>query len=64
MDVLTAVLIAEGEDFAESEEQYREAWQFLVNTGLAWRLQGWMGRTAQAYIENGFIQPAGVYNAQ
>jgi hypothetical protein len=60
MDTLTAVLIAEGADFAESEEQYLEAWQYLVNTGLAWQLQGWFGRTAQAYIDNGYIQPAEV----
>jgi hypothetical protein len=64
MDTLTAVLIAEGADFAESEEQYIEAWQHLVNTGLAWQLQGWFGRTAQAYIDNGYIQPVGMQYAQ
>jgi hypothetical protein len=64
MDTLTAVLIAESADFADSEDQYLEAWQHLVNTGLAWQLQGWFGRTAQAYIDNGYIQPAGMQYAQ
>jgi hypothetical protein len=64
MDALKAVLIAEDPNYAESEEQYLEAWQYLVNTGLAWQLQGWFGRTAQAYIDNGYIQPAGVCHAE
>ena len=31
--------------------------QDLVNSGLAWQLQGHYGRTAHAMIENGIIQP-------
>lgn len=56
MDQYTAVGIAEGFIDAESEDQYLEAWQYLVDTGLAWRLQGWFGRTAAALIEQGHIQ--------
>ncbi len=52
-----AVFIAEGclgyEDCTK-DEQIR-AWQHLVNTGLAWSLQGWFGRTASALIEEGII---------
>ena len=48
-----AVGIAEGFEEASSEEQYYEAWQHLINTGLAWTLQGWFGRTAMDLIENG-----------
>jgi len=59
MDSLTAVLIAEGAEAPDSEEQYFEAWQYLVNTGMAWSLQGWFGRTAQVYINEGYIKPAG-----
>jgi hypothetical protein len=55
MDNFTATGIAEGFIEAESEEQVIEAWQFLHDTGLAYRLQGWFGRTAQRLIEQGVI---------
>lgn len=58
MDQLTAVMIAEGVDEPESEEQYLEAWQYLVDTGLAWQLQGFFGRMATRLIEAGHITPA------
>ena len=48
--------IAEGWIDADSEEQYLEAWQHLVDTGLAWSLQGWFGVTATALIDAGLIQ--------
>lgn len=55
MDNFTATGIAEG--FIEgSEEEQVEAWQHLVNTGLAWQLQGWFGRTASHLIASGIIQ--------
>ncbi len=50
-----AVSIAEG--FCEGEnatrEQQIEAWQHLIDTGLAWTLQGCIGRNAAALIEQG-----------
>lgn len=57
MDQFTAVMTAEGVEDA-SEEQQIEAWQYLVNTGLAWKLQGTFGRTAARLIEAGIIAPA------
>ena len=39
-----AAMIAEGVIEAQSEEQEIEAWQHLIDTGLAWSLQGWFGR--------------------
>ena len=32
-----------------------EAWQYLHDTGLAYRLQGWFGLTARFLVENGYI---------
>ena len=55
MDNYTAVGLAEGFIEAESEEQVLAAWQHLVDTGLAWSLQGWFGRTAQQLIDSGYI---------
>ena len=57
MDSFNAVGIAEGFIEADSEEQVLEAWQYLVDTGLAWQLQGWFGRTARSLIDGGFINP-------
>ena len=53
MDTFTAVGIAEGFVDAESEDQVIQAWQTLIDTGLAWQLQGWFGRTAHNLIERG-----------
>lgn len=33
-----------------------DAWQYLVDSGLAWSLQGWFGRNAAALIEAGVIE--------
>ncbi len=57
MDDYLAIGIAEGFEQAESEEQVLEAWQHLVDTGLAYTLQGWFGRTAQTLIDQGLIKP-------
>ena len=54
MDAYTATGLAEG--FIEgTDEEQLEAWQFLVDTGLAWTLQGRFGRQARDMIENGII---------
>jgi len=53
MDNYTAVGIAEGFVESESKEQEIEAWQYLIDTGLAWTMQGWFGRTATYLIETG-----------
>ena len=43
-------------DWKFLEEELKEAWQHLVDTGLAWSLQGRFGRIAHAMIENGDIK--------
>tara|TARA_A100001015_G_C14459290_1_gene507291 strand:+ start:76 stop:261 length:186 start_codon:yes stop_codon:yes gene_type:complete len=54
-----AIDIAEGYIEPESKEQYISAWQFLIDTGLAWELQGWFGRTAIRMIEDGHCHAPG-----
>jgi len=53
MDNLTAVLIVEGVEEVETEEEFCEALQYLIDTGLAWSLQGFFGRTAAQFIDAG-----------
>ena len=58
MDSYTACSIAEGfsgED--NSKEEVLTAWQWLVDTGTCWHLQGWYGRNATALVEEGIIAP-------
>lgn len=55
MNDYLAVGLAEGWHDADNEAQIIEAWQHLHDTGLAYRLQGWFGRTAQQLIAQGVI---------
>jgi hypothetical protein len=52
-----ATAIAEGfcEGEGATEEEQLIAWQWLHDTGLAYQLQGFFGRTAQRLIEEGYI---------
>jgi len=57
MDNFTATMIVEQQwDLAgtePSEENYIAGAQHLINTGLAWQLQGFFGRICQQLIEEG-----------
>ena len=53
-----ATMIAEGVQEPDYPEQYIEAWQHLIDTGLVWKLQGWFGRTAQTLISEGICTVA------
>lgn len=49
----------DGESMIEpDEETYLEAAQLLIDTGLAWQLQGFFGRTCQGLIDAGLCRPA------
>jgi len=58
LDLFDAVMLAEGATDG-TEEEVLAAWQLLVDTGAAWTLQGFFGRTARALLQAGRIQPAG-----
>jgi len=59
-----ATFICEGiiSPYGKTKEEAREneiaAWQCLINTGLAWQLQGWFGRRAAALLEEGLCKSA------
>ena len=66
MSQYDATMIAEGEwELAgidpnkktadELQDLYYEAYQYLVDTGLVWQLQGFFGRQAMYLASQGFI---------
>jgi hypothetical protein len=57
MDDYEAVGIAEGFVDCDDEERIIEAWQHLIDTGLAWTLQGSFGRMAKSLIDAGVCTP-------
>lgn len=54
---LLAQIIDYEENLLEQDEVV-ELFQELINSGLAWQLQGHYGRTAKHLIENGYCHPA------
>ena len=52
MTLLRAIEIAES-DNETTDEEYINAWQYLIDSGQAWTLQGWYGRVASSLIQQG-----------
>lgn len=63
MNNFDATMIVEGQwelaGVEPSEEAFLEACQHLIDTGLAWSLQGYFGRTCQHMIDEGHCQRGG-----
>ena len=55
MDIVDAVMIADGGMEAD-EKTTIKAWQTLIDSGMAWKLQGSYGRTADRLIEKGICK--------
>ena len=55
MSDMEACLICEGAICAD-DDQVTAAWQHLIDTGLAWQLQGFFGRQAERLIQMGVCQ--------
>lgn len=54
-----ACACVEGFDGLEHDEETTlSAWQYLIDTGSCWSLQGWYGRTAADLLERGLCKPA------
>ena len=51
-DIHQAVGRAEGYIECNTVEEEIGAWQYLIDTGVAWKLQGWFGRQANFLIAN------------
>lgn len=52
---LTTAIINYETDQMETTDEVLELFQYLVDTGMAWSLQGHYGRMATALIEAGHI---------
>ena len=53
-----ATMIAEGAMDETSEMSYIQAWQWLVDTGEVWKLQGFFARSVTRMLSDGTLQPA------
>lgn len=43
-------------DHVDTEQATKQAWQFLIDTGACWHLQGWYGRNARTLIDHGICK--------
>ena len=55
--LLDAIMIAESAQEPTPDMSYVDAWQYLVDTGECWKLQGFFQRAAMRMIADGTIVP-------
>ena len=55
--LMNAIMIAEGAEEPTEKMCYIDAWQFLLDSGEGWKLQGFFGRTMMRMISDGTIVP-------
>lgn len=48
--------VEDPEGHGMTKKEYLDTWQKLVDTGQAWNLQGWYGRTAHTLLKEGLIK--------
>lgn len=57
MDQVDFIMLYEGGECEFTEEELIAGFQNLIDTGMAWKLQGHYGRTAASLIELGLCTP-------
>jgi len=58
LDLHTAINICEGLEADRSESEVIAAWQYLIDQGIVWKLQGFYCRTARNLINAGVCRLA------
>lgn len=55
--LMNAIMIAEGAEEPTEKMGYIDAWQYLLDTGEGWKLQGFFGRSMMRMISDGILIP-------
>ena len=63
MNHFRAITVVEDGEGATKKEAIA-AWQFLIDTGACWQLQGWFGRTAAYLIDEGLCTSPNVQDME
>ena len=53
IDIVEGMRSPRGKTDKEKYAHWIECWQFLIDSGTCWKLQGWFGRTAARLIDEG-----------